>query len=161
MSQEQLTGGGGGHCLVHGTAVSLGSRAILLIGAPGCGKSDLALRLIEAGATLIADDAVRIIACDEPQTGRCRAEPLTAGVGLLMVRGIGIIRFDTSPPDDNATRLALVVRLDDPALRTDADDPRLDTWSALPDRPVPMISLAPFETSTVAKVKLALQRWAL
>jgi serine kinase of HPr protein (carbohydrate metabolism regulator) len=159
MSEEPMTGDG--HCLVHGTAVSLGGRAILLIGAPGCGKSDLALRLIEAGATLIADDAVRIIACDEPQTGRCRAESIPAGDGLLMVRSIGIIRIDTSPPHAQAARLAMVIRLDDPALRTDAADPRLGTWSALPGRPVPLISLAPFETSTVAKVKLALQRWGL
>lgn len=159
MTQEPMSTDN--QCLIHGTAVSLGRRAILLIGAPGCGKSDLALRLIEAGAALIADDAVRVIACDQPQRGRCSAQPLPAGTGRLMVRGIGVIRVDTPPFDGAVTRLALVIRLDDPAFLADSSGPHLDSWSALPGRPVPMISLAPFELSTVAKVTLALQRWGL
>lgn len=38
------------------TAVSLGGNAVLITGKSGRGKSDLALRLIDRGAILIADD---------------------------------------------------------------------------------------------------------
>jgi HPr kinase/phosphorylase len=37
-----------------------GPVGVLLLGPPGSGKSDLALRLIDAGFTLVADDRVDI-----------------------------------------------------------------------------------------------------
>ena len=46
------------HILVHGTCVALGTKGVLLLGSSGSGKSDLALRLIHDGATLVADDRV-------------------------------------------------------------------------------------------------------
>ena len=42
--------------LVHATAVAIDGEAILLRGPSGSGKSDLALRLIDGGAQLVADD---------------------------------------------------------------------------------------------------------
>ena len=45
---------------VHGTAVALLGQGVLLRGAAGSGKSSLALRLMEEGAVLIADDLVEI-----------------------------------------------------------------------------------------------------
>ena len=42
--------------LVHATAVAIEGEAVLLRGASGAGKSDLALRLIDGGARLVADD---------------------------------------------------------------------------------------------------------
>ena len=42
--------------LVHATAVAIDGQAVLLRGPSGSGKSDLALRLIDAGARLVADD---------------------------------------------------------------------------------------------------------
>ena len=41
---------------LQGTAVAIAGRGVLLRGPSGAGKSTLALRLIEEGATLIADD---------------------------------------------------------------------------------------------------------
>ena len=40
----------------HATTVAIDGRGVLDRGAPGGGKSDLALRLIDAGARLVADD---------------------------------------------------------------------------------------------------------
>ena len=42
--------------LLHATAVEIDGRAVLLRGPSGSGKSDLGLRLIDAGARLVADD---------------------------------------------------------------------------------------------------------
>ena len=42
----------------HGTALAWQSVGFLLIGPPGCGKSTLALQLIDQDAVLIADDQV-------------------------------------------------------------------------------------------------------
>ncbi|MEN8196664.1 MAG: hypothetical protein ABFS30_09120, partial [Pseudomonadota bacterium] len=41
---------------VHATCVEISGCGVLIRGAPGSGKSDLALRLIEEGARLVADD---------------------------------------------------------------------------------------------------------
>ena len=46
---------------VHGTAVAIAGAGILIRGASGMGKSDLALRLIDRGAMLISDDRVEIV----------------------------------------------------------------------------------------------------
>ena len=46
---------------IHATCIALNNRGILLTGASGSGKSDLALRMIlEKGAVLIADDRTDI-----------------------------------------------------------------------------------------------------
>src|SRR5262249_22078024 len=45
---------------LHGTAVAIEGQGVLLRGPSDSGKSDLALRLVDGGARLIADDRVRI-----------------------------------------------------------------------------------------------------
>ena len=42
--------------LINGTCVALDGQGILIRGPSGAGKSDLALRLIDTGAQLVADD---------------------------------------------------------------------------------------------------------
>lgn len=54
--------------LIHGTCLTIGAEGVLLVGKPGAGKSDLALRLIDQAGTglsgrlrearLVADDQV-------------------------------------------------------------------------------------------------------
>ena len=80
--------------LVHGTCVALGRRAALLRGAPGSGKSDLALRFLflarrgpaalEAPA-LVADDQVRL----SRDGDRVLAAAPESIVGKMEVRGRG------------------------------------------------------------------------
>jgi len=79
--------------------VSKGGQGVLLLGPPGSGKSDLALRLLARGFDLVADDQVEIA----DGVGRAPA-PLA---GLLEVRGLGIVRL----PRVASARLALVVEL--------------------------------------------------
>jgi HPr kinase/phosphorylase len=46
---------------VHGTAVSIDGKGLLILGQSGSGKSQLALALITHGAKLISDDQVIVI----------------------------------------------------------------------------------------------------
>jgi HPr kinase/phosphorylase len=85
---------------VHGTAVLIGARAVLIRGPSGSGKSRLALALIAAGrvhtlhfARLVADDRVYL----EAAGGRLLARPAEALAGLMEVRGIGLLRLDYEP----------------------------------------------------------------
>ena len=59
---------------------------MLLLGPPGIGKSDLALRLIDRGAMLIADDRVVI----GPGDPAILSAPATIA-GRIEVRGVGIV----------------------------------------------------------------------
>jgi len=84
--------------IVHATCISVGGKGILLLGDPGSGKSDLALRLIDTAgfgigndpltAQLIADDQVRLIRVED----HLEAQAPEALAGLLEIRGVGIVR---------------------------------------------------------------------
>ncbi len=99
--------------LIHGTCLAIGKDGVLLLGAPGSGKSDLALRLIDAagmglsgvarGARLVADDQVAVRRAD----GRLIASAPQALAGKMEIRGIGIVAI---APQAHAT-LRLAVRL--------------------------------------------------
>jgi HPr kinase/phosphorylase len=85
---------------IHASAVLTGARAVLIRGPAGCGKSRLALSLIQAAshgalsfARLVADDRVHI----EAAHGRLIARPAPALAGLLEVRGLGIAQLPYEP----------------------------------------------------------------
>lgn len=72
---------------VHGTAVLVGADGVLIRGGSGSGKSALALRLIESGGRLVADDQVALSSCH----GRLVASAPRATAGLIELRGRGPI----------------------------------------------------------------------
>ena len=74
---------------IHATAVALAGRVVLLRGAPGIGKSDLALRLVDGGAMLVADDQT----CLSRRGGEVWAAAPDSLRDLLEVRGVGIVRM--------------------------------------------------------------------
>ena len=76
---------------------------ILLIGESGAGKSDLALRLIAAGAWLVADDRVDI----SVENTRLIARPPAPLAGLIEIRNVGIVTLPHAPE----ASIALVVQL--------------------------------------------------
>jgi HPr kinase/phosphorylase len=80
---------------VHGSAVLVGDRAVLVRGPAGAGKSRLAFDLILAGragqippATLVGDDRVHL----HTAMGQLIARPAPALAGLIEIRGLGIRR---------------------------------------------------------------------
>lgn len=132
---------------VHASAVAIGGRALLLLGAPGCGKSDLALRLIDRGATLIADDRVRLDADGD----RLLASPPPALAGLLEVRGVGIVTLAWM----GGVPVELALALDQLPERL----PARAAWHP-PDgafgRGVPYLALTPFDASAPRKAEMAM-----
>jgi serine kinase of HPr protein (carbohydrate metabolism regulator) len=132
--------------LVHGTCVAIGASGILIRGRSGAGKSDLALRLIEAGARLVADDQVRL----RPAGGAPVATAPRSIRGLIEARGVGIVAVPTRA----AVRLRLIIDLVGPRLVPRLPEPRRVTIAGAD---LPMIALTPFEGSAPLKVRLALR----
>ena len=77
------------HQRVHATLVEYQDQGLMMMGPSGSGKSDLALRLIEKGGRLVADDQVLLRYQDKELRG-CAPETLR---GLLEVRGVGIVKL--------------------------------------------------------------------
>ena len=132
--------------LVHATTVAIDGRAVLLRGPSGSGKSDLALRLIDAGADLVADDQSELRRVGDAVTVRAPASL----AGLIEVRGVGIVRC--APLSD--VPLALIVDLvaGDAVERLPA--PYRENVLGLD---LPCLALAPFEASAPAKLRAALR----
>jgi serine kinase of HPr protein (carbohydrate metabolism regulator) len=78
---------------LRGTCIAVEGSGVLLRGPSGSGKSDLALRLIDAGGRLVADDYTDV----SEVAGRLVATAPPKVHGLLEVRGIGIIRLQAKP----------------------------------------------------------------
>lgn len=129
---------------VHATCVAIDNTGILLRGSPRAGKSDLAMRLIDGGAQLVADDRVDLRM--EGDSLIAAAPPALAG--LLEVRGLGIIRLDALPQ----AHIGLVVDLVGAEIIERLPIPES---TQLLDTVLPLLHLAPFEASAPAKVRLA------
>ena len=138
MSAERL--------LLHATAIAIDGRAVLLRGASGSGKSDLALRLIDAGARLVADDQSELYRRGDSIIVRA---PATIA-GLVEVRGIGIFRLDALAE----APVALIVDLDSAENLERLPARRSETILGLA---LPLIALAPLEASAPAKLRFALR----
>ena len=74
---------------VHGTCVMIDDVGVLITGPSGSGKSDLALRLMEGGAQLVADDRVDLTL----RQGQVIARAPLPLRGLLEAREVGILKF--------------------------------------------------------------------
>ena len=130
--------------LVHATAVAIEGDAILIRGPPGAGKSDLALRLIEGGARLLADDQTLLRRAGNHVLVRAPA----AIASLIEVRGVGVVHVDSL----EEAPLALVVDLVPSAQVERIPDNRFEVVLGLT---IPLMALAPFEVSAAAKLRLA------
>jgi HPr kinase/phosphorylase len=135
-----------GRLLIHATAVAIDGHGVLLRGQSGAGKSDFALRLIDAGALLVTDD--------QSVLSR-RGDALIVSApkrisGLMEVRGIGIMRVEalTEAP------VVMVAELVRPEQIDRMPERRREEILGLS---VPVIAVTPFEASAPAKLRLALR----
>jgi len=137
--------------VIHATCVDIDGTAVLLRGPSAAGKSDLALRLIDSGAKLVADDQVQLTAV--------RGELIASAPAQLSrkieVRGLGIFDLDDSQVSPRA-RVTLVADLG-----PSADVARLPhrTTCRLDGIDISLVALAAFEASAPAKVRMALKSW--
>ena len=134
---------------VHASTVASDGRAVLISGPSGSGKSDLALRLLDRGFTLVSDDQTIV----RRDGDRLVASAPPTIKGKLEIRGIGIVEMNTV--DD--VPVALFVELTSEIMRL-PDDRR--------ERPVlgvnlPLVSVDALTASAASKVALALDRLGL
>jgi serine kinase of HPr protein (carbohydrate metabolism regulator) len=134
---------------VHASTVASDGRAVLISGPSGSGKSDLALRLLDRGFTLVSDDQTIV----RRDGDRLVASAPPTIKGKLEIRGVGIVEMDTV--DD--VPVALFVELTSEIMRL-PDDRR--------ERPVlgvnlPLVSVDALTASAASKVALALDRLGL
>lgn len=146
MSGEAMTSPG---CLRQATCVAIGTRAILIEGAAGVGKSSLALALIDRGAALIGDDGVALAV----REGHLLASPAPATRGLLEVRGLGLLPFAAR----EAVPVALLLRLDAAAPRYIEEAGR-ETIAGVA---LPLITLWPGSPVLALRAELALAHYGL
>lgn len=131
---------------VHATTVAINGDGVLIRGPAGSGKSDLALRLIDAGAGLVADDYTKLEIID----AKVFTSPPETISGIMEVRGIGVMHIGTS----GKAPLAMIVDL-----------VRHELIERLPEHlnteimgmAIPLIEVDPFEPSAAAKVRMALK----
>lgn len=131
------------------TGIAIAGRAILIEGAPGAGKSSLALALIDRGAVLVGDDGVVL----ERDGAALVASPVPATAGLLEVRGLGLVPM----PVLAAVPVALVIVLD-PAAPRFIEEPELATRHGAA---LPLVRLWPDSPALPLRAELALRQFGL
>jgi serine kinase of HPr protein (carbohydrate metabolism regulator) len=136
--------------IVHAGLVALygpgGWRGALIEGPSGVGKSDLALRILEQGFSLVSDDRTRLWACQERLYGAC-PEPIS---GLIEVRGLGVVPH----PVRAFAEIRLIVLCEAPseALERLPEPERRE----LEGVSLPVLRLHALQASAPAKIRLAL-----
>lgn len=117
-------------------------RGVLIEGPSGAGKSDLALRALDHGFRLVADDRVLLWA----DHGRLWGRAPDALKGLIEVRGVGVTPVDAVP----YCEVVLLARLETPER---APERATETILAVE---IPLVAVAGLESSAPAKLSWAL-----
>jgi serine kinase of HPr protein (carbohydrate metabolism regulator) len=134
---------------LHASTVATEGRAVLITGPSGSGKSDLALRMLDRGFSLVSDDQTIV----KRDGKRLLASAPHNIAGKLEIRGIGIIDMDRT---DNVP-IALVVELTSDIQRL-PDDSRERPFLGVK---LPLVTIDAMTASAPSKVALALDRMGL
>jgi serine kinase of HPr protein (carbohydrate metabolism regulator) len=142
---------------VHASCVAFGSRAVLIRGKSGSGKSDLVLRLIDSEGFGIGDRPLRakLVADDQvilTKMGKTLlASPPPTIAGKLEIRGVGILEM----PWVGGVALQLVVDL-----MPFAEIPRMpeapEMMTSLLGANIRCLALDPSQPSAPARIRSAL-----
>lgn len=122
-------------------------RGALIEGPSGVGKSDLALRAVESGFALVADDRTVVFASGGQLYGKA-PDSLS---GLIEIRGLGVV----PTPVIAFARIALLVRCVDASGAVERlPQPRFETLCGVS---VPVFDLWPLEPAAPAKIRRMLE----
>ncbi len=134
--------------LIHATCVAIAATGVIIRGPSGAGKSDLALRLIDGGAELVADDYCELTV----QGGRLFAAAPLSLAGKIEVRGYGIITL----PFRASAAVGLVVDLMPSTGIKGAEIERMPeiTSCTLEGVTIRRLALDAFAASSAAKVRI-------
>jgi serine kinase of HPr protein (carbohydrate metabolism regulator) len=138
------------HLFIQATCVAIDGMGVLLRGPSGSGKSDLALRLIDGGARLVADDGVDLRRQGERLFARLPPGAPESVRGRIELRGLGIL----PAPAVAEAPLDLIIDL-----------VAVDALERLPEPltiellgvALPLLRLSAREPSAAAKVRLAVR----
>ncbi len=134
---------------LHATCVSISGTGLLIRGAPGTGKSDLALRLIDMGAELVSDDYCEI----EIENGQLMAAAPATIAGKLEIRGFGIVKL----PHLQKVAIGLIVDLHK---GSEIDRLPETTTTVIENMALPLLKLDPFTASAAHKVRMVISTLA-
>lgn len=133
--------------LHHASCVEYKGKGILILGKSGAGKSDLAIRLLDAGGTLVSDDYVEII--NENNLIIAKTAPNIGG--MIEVRGIGLMKVDFL----SETNLDLALELVAPNL---IDRLPGDLFFEEGSVKIPFYKFDGFCSSAIAKINLIMDK---
>ena len=134
---------------LHASTVAVDGRAVLISGPSGSGKSDLALRLLDRGFTLVSDDRTIV----RKEGSKLVATAPETIKGKLEIRGVGIIEMDTA----SDVPVALVVELTSDIQRLPDDSRERQILGTA----IPLVTVDAMTASAPSKVALALDRLGL
>ena len=134
---------------LHASCVASEGRAVMIAGPSGSGKSDLALRLLDRGFTLVSDDRTIV----RKEGSRLVASAPETIKNKLEIRGVGIVDMETV----QNVPLALVVELTSDMQRL-PDDSRERLILGIG---IPLINVDAMTASAPSKVAVALDRLGL
>jgi len=134
---------------LHASTVAIDGRAVLIMGPSGSGKSDLALRLLDRGFSLVSDDQTIV----RRDGDRLIASAPSQIAGKLEVRGIGIVEMPTQPD----VPVSLIIELTGDIQRLPDDDRELRVLGVA----VPLFTVDAMTASAPAKVVVALDRFGI
>lgn len=134
---------------VHASTVAAEGRAVLITGPSGSGKSDLTLRLLDRGFTLVSDDQTIV----RRNGDRLIATAPSNIAGKLEIRGIGIVEMERV----SDVPVALLVELTSEFQRLPDDSRERPVLGV----PIPLVSVDAMTASAPSKVALALDRLGL
>ena len=134
---------------LHASTVAIDGRAVLIMGPSGSGKSDLALRLLDRGFSLVSDDQTIV----RRDGDRLIASAPSQIAGKLEVRGIGIVEMPTQPD----VPVSLIIELTGDIQRLPDDDRELRVLGVA----VPLFMVDAMTASAPAKVVVALDRFGI
>lgn len=135
---------------IQATCVAIDGKGVLLRGPPGSGKSDLALRLIDGGARLIADDGVELRRPGDQVIATFPSAAPQSLRGKIELRGVGIAPV----PSIAEVPLSLVVDLVSPDSVERLPEPATVELLGVT---LPLLRLTALEPSAAAKLRLVVR----